>query len=153
MVAQKPKRNGYARRHVAGRYRSGLEKEVTAFLRERQKKVRYEELVIEWEDLRYRTYTPDFMLDNGIVIETKGMFDSEDRRKHLEVKKQHPTLDIRFVFSNANAKLYKGSKTTYADWCDKNGFLWAHRVIPEDWLKEEGTVIKDKRLKLQYRRE
>ena len=153
MVAQKPKRNGYARRHVAGRYRSGLEKEVTAFLRERQKKVRYEELVIEWEDLRYRTYTPDFMLDNGIIIETKGMFDSEDRRKHLEVKKQHPTLDIRFVFSNANAKLYKGSKTTYADWCDKNGFLWAHRVIPEDWLKEEGTVIKEKRLKLKYRRE
>ena len=153
MVAQKPKRNGYARRHVAGRYRSGLEKEVTAFLQQRQKKVRYEELVIEWEDLRYRTYTPDFMLDNGIIIETKGMFDSEDRRKHLEVKKQHPTLDIRFVFSNANAKLYKGSKTTYADWCDKNGFLWAHRVIPEDWLKEEGTVIKDKRLKLQYRRE
>ena len=153
MVAQKPRRNGYARRHVAGRYRSGLEKEVTAFLQQRQKKVRYEELVIEWEDLRYRTYTPDFMLDNGIIIETKGMFDSEDRRKHLEVKKQHPTLDIRFVFSNANAKLYKGSKTTYADWCDKNGFLWAHRVIPEDWLKEEGTVIKDKRLKLQYRRE
>lgn len=153
MVAQKPKRNGYARRHVAGRYRSGLEKEVTAFLRERQKKVRYEELVIEWEDLRYRTYTPDFMLDNGIIIETKGMFDSEDRRKHLEVKKQHPTLDIRFVFSNANAKLYKGSKTTYADWCDKNGFLWAHRVIPEEWLKEEGTVIKEKRLKLQYRRD
>ena len=152
-MAQKPKRNGYARRHVAGRYRSGLEKEVTAFLRERQKKVRYEELVIEWEDLRYRTYTPDFMLDNGIIIETKGMFDSEDRRKHLEVKKQHPTLDIRFVFSNANAKLYKGSKTTYADWCDKNGFLWAHRVIPEEWLKEEGTVIKEKRLKLKYRRE
>lgn len=153
MVAQKPKRNGYARRHVAGRYRSGLEKEVTAFLRERQKKVRYEELVIEWEDLRYRTYTPDFMLDNGIIIETKGMFDSEDRRKHLEVKKQHPTLDIRFVFSNANAKLYKGSKTTYADWCDKNGFLWAHRVIPEEWLKQEGTVIKEKRLKLKYRRD
>lgn len=152
-MAQKPKRNGYARRHVAGRYRSGLEKEVTAFLRERQKKVRYEELVIEWEDLRYRTYTPDFMLDNGIIIETKGMFDSEDRRKHLEVKKQHPTLDIRFVFSNANAKLYKGSKTTYADWCDKNGFLWAHRVIPEEWLKQEGTVIKEKRLKLQYRRD
>lgn len=152
-MAQKPKRNGYARRHVAGRYRSGLEKEVTAFLRERQKKVRYEELVIEWEDLRYRTYTPDFMLDNGIIIETKGMFDSEDRRKHLEVKKQHPTLNIRFVFSNANAKLYKGSKTTYADWCDKNGFLWAHRVIPEEWLKEEGTVIKEKRLKLQYRRD
>jgi hypothetical protein len=115
--------------------------------------VRYEELVIEWEDLRYRTYTPDFQLDNGIIIETKGMFDSEDRRKHLEVKKQHPELDIRFVFSNAKGKLYKGSKTSYADWCDKNGFLWAHRVIPESWLKQEGSTIKASRIKLQYRKD
>jgi hypothetical protein len=148
MVGQKPKRNAYARRHVVGQYRSGLEKEVTAFLSKCQEKVRYEELVIEWEDRRYRTYTPDFMLDNGIIVETKGLFDSEDRRKHLEVRKQHPSLDIRFVFSNAKAKLYKGSKTTYADWCEKNGFLWSHRVIPEEWLKEEGSPIKEKRLKL-----
>ena len=148
MVGQKPKRNAYARRHVVGQYRSGLEKEVTAFLSKCQEKVRYEELVIEWEDLRYRTYTPDFMLDNGIIVETKGLFDSEDRRKHLEVRRQHPSLDIRFVFSNAKAKLYKGSKTTYADWCDKNGFLWSHRVIPEEWLKQEGVPIKEKRLKL-----
>lgn len=148
MVGQKPKRNAYARRHVVGQYRSGLEKEVTAFLSKCQEKVRYEELVIEWEDRRYRTYTPDFMLDNGIIVETKGLFDSEDRRKHLEVRRQHPSLDIRFVFSNAKAKLYKGSKTTYADWCDKNGFLWSHRVIPEEWLKQEGVPIKEKRLKL-----
>ena len=148
MVGQKPKRNAYARRHVVGQYRSGLEKEVTAFLSKCQDKVRYEELVIEWEDLRYRTYTPDFMLDNGIIVETKGLFDSEDRRKHLEVRRQYPSLDIRFVFSNAKAKLYKGSKTTYADWCDKNGFLWSHRVIPEEWLKQEGVPIKEKRLKL-----
>ena len=152
-MGQKPKRNAYARRHVTGVYRSGLEKEVTAFLSKVQEKVRYEELVIEWEDLRYRTYTPDFVLDNGIIVETKGLFDSEDRRKHLEVRKQHPYLDIRFVFSNAKAKLYKGSKTTYADWCDKNNFLWSHRVIPEDWLKQEGVAIKESRLKLQYRRD
>jgi hypothetical protein len=31
------------------------------------------------------------------------------------VKDQHPALDIRFVFSNAKAKLRKGSPTTYAD--------------------------------------
>lgn len=152
-MGRQPKRSGYARKHAVGKYRSGLEKEVTVFLKERQKKVRYEELVIEWEDLRYRTYTPDFQLDNGIIIETKGMFDSEDRRKHLEVKKQHPHLDIRFVFSNAKGKLYKGSKTSYADWCDKNGFLWAHRVIPEEWLKEEGSVITDKRIKVKYRKD
>ena len=137
------------RRHNSRRYRSGLEREVAEYLKDKQSKVRYEVLKIEWEDLRYRTYTPDFMLDNGIIIETKGIFYSEDRRKHLEVRKQHPELDIRFVFSNSMAKLYKGSKTRYCNWCDKNGFIWAHRVIPEEWLKEKGRVIKAKTITLK----
>ena len=137
------------RRHNSRRYRSGLEREVAEYLKDKQSKVRYEVLKIEWEDLRYRTYTPDFILDNGIIIETKGIFDSEDRRKHLEVRKQHPELDIRFVFSNSMAKLYKGSKTRYCNWCDKNGFIWAHRVIPEEWLKEKGRVIKAKTITLK----
>ena len=137
------------RKHSVRRYRSGLEREVAEYLKGKQSKVRYEVLKIEWEDLRYRTYTPDFILDNGIIIETKGIFDSEDRRKHLEVRKQHPKLDIRFVFSNSMAKLYKGSKTRYCNWCDKNDFIWAHRVIPEEWLKEKGRVLKTKKVSLK----
>jgi len=81
--------------HNTRRYRSGLEREAAAFLKVNQKKVLYEKIKIEWEDLRYRTYTPDFELDNGIFIETKGIFDNEDRRKHLAIKEQHPELDIR----------------------------------------------------------
>lgn len=122
-------------------------------MKQNQKKVRYEELKVEWKDLRYRTYTPDFVLDNGIIIETKGIFDNEDRRKHIAVREQHPELDIRFVFSNANAKLYKGAKTTYADWCDKQGFQYAHRVIPEDWLKEEGNPLRSTKIKLKEPKE
>jgi hypothetical protein len=129
------------RRHNKRVYRSGLEQEVAAYLKGKQSKVRYEVLKVEWEDLKYRTYTPDFVLDNGIIVETKGIFDSEDRQKHLAVKAQHPELDIRFVFSNANAKLYKGAKTRYFEWCNKYGFKWAHRVVPEDWLKETGEAI------------
>ena len=140
------------RKHNSRRYRSGLEKEVAAYLKSEQKEVRYELLKIKWEDLRYRTYTPDFVLDNGIIIETKGIFDSDDRRKHLEVRKQHPELDIRFVFSNAKAKLYKGAKSRYFDWCDKNDFMWAHRVIPEAWLKEKGKPIKTDRIALKHKR-
>ena len=140
------------RRHSSRRYRSGLEKEVAAYLTAEQKQVRYEVLKIEWEDLRYRTYTPDFVLDNGVIIETKGIFDSDDRRKHLEVRKQHPELDIRFVFSNAKAKLYKGAKSRYFDWCDKNEFMWAHRVIPEAWLKEKGKSIDVDRIALKHKR-
>lgn len=139
------------RRHNKRLYRSGLEQEAAAFLKDRQKKVEYEKLKIEWEDLKYRTYTPDFELDNGIIIETKGIFSAADRRKHLEIQKQHPTLDIRFVFSNANAKLYKGAKSRYSDWCDKYNFQWAHRVIPEEWLKEKGTRMKEQRVKVTRR--
>jgi len=139
------------RRHLSKTYRSGLEQEAAAFLKTRQKKVEYEKLKIEWEDLKYRTYTPDFELDNGIIIETKGIFSAADRRKHVEIQRQHPKLDIRFVFSNANAKLYKGAKSRYCDWCEQKGFKWAHRVIPEEWLKEKGSRMKEQRVKVDRR--
>jgi len=121
---------GLPRRHNKRLYRSGLEQEAAAFLETRQKKVEYEKIKIEWEDLRYRTYTPDFELDNGI---------------------QHPKLDIRFVFSNAKAKLYKGAKSRYCDWCEQKNFKWAHRVIPEGWLLEKGKRMKDQRVIVKRR--
>ena len=113
------------RRHNKRKYRSGLEERVADFIKEHESCVRYEEFKIKWTDVRFRVYTPDFVLDNGIIIETKGLFTSEDRRKHTEVQKQHPELDIRFVFTNERSKLYKGSKTTYGMWCDKNNFKYA----------------------------
>jgi len=99
---------------------------------------RYEAVKIEWQDLAYRTYTPDIILDNGIIVEVKGRFITADRRKHLEIKKQHPNLDIRFVFENSQNRISKASKTTYSMWCVKNGFRYYDRIIPEDWLKEKG---------------
>jgi hypothetical protein len=119
-------------------YRSGLELKVSEYLKERNINYGYECIKIEWEDLAYRTYTPDFVLDNGIIIETKGLFTAADRRKHVAIKKQHPKLDIRFVFTNSNSKLRKGAKSTYAEWCIKKGFRYYDRIIPEDWLKEKG---------------
>ena len=119
------------------RFRSGLEKRTADFLNKRKVKFRYEEVKLKWQDLRMRTYTPDFVLSNGIIIETKGRFISSDRTKHLFVKSQHPDLDIRFVFSNPKAKLYKGAKSSYGDWCDKHGFKYAKETIPVEWLKEK----------------
>jgi len=119
-------------------YRSGLEIKIAAALEEQNIGYAYECMKIEWEDLAYRTYTPDFVLENGIIIETKGMFTAADRRKHLAIKKQHPKLDIRFVFENSKRKLRKGAKSTYGMWCDKYDFKCYDRIIPEDWLKEKG---------------
>jgi len=119
-------------------YRSGLELKVAQDLDEQGVQYLYEKVKIEWEDLAYRTYTPDFVLNNGIIIETKGMFTAADRRKHLAIKKQHPKLDIRFVLERSKRKLRKGAKSTYAEWCVKYNFLYYDRIIPEDWLKEKG---------------
>ena len=58
------------------------------------------------------------------------------------IKEQYPHLDIRFVFSNPNHRLYKGSATTYADWCEKNGFKYAKQLIPASWFKEPKKSLK-----------
>ena len=132
--------SAYSARQIARKngYRSGLEDTVANYLKEHKVKFLYEKVKIEWEDLAYRTYTHDFVLNNGIIIETKGIFTVADRRKHVCIKKQHPSLDIRFVFTNSNRKLRKGAKSSYAEWCIRYGFRFYNRIIPEDWLKEKG---------------
>lgn len=92
--------------------------------------------------LSFHTYTPDFLLTNGIIVETKGRFLPVDRAKQLLVKAQYPELDIRLVFSRAKAPIATGAKTTCAMWADKNGFQWAEKLIPEAWAKEQGPPRK-----------
>jgi len=87
-------------------------------------------------------YKPDFVLSNGIIIETKGLFDSADRTKHKLIKNQNPNLDIRFVFSNSRNRISKKSKTTYAMWCEKNKFLYADHSVPSSWIKEEKNLLR-----------
>ena len=119
-------------------FRSGLEDKVAEQLRGEGIDPRYESLTIEYvKPERKAKYTPDFPLPNGIIVETKGRFITEDRQKHLLVKAQHPHLDIRFVFSNPNQRISKTSATTYAMWCEKHGFLYAAKLIPLAWIKEK----------------
>jgi len=81
------------------------------------------------------TYTPDFILPNGIIIETKGRLTVHDRTKHKLIRDQHPDLDIRFVFQYDNP-ITKGSKTKYSQWAEKQGFQWAIRYVPKAWTRE-----------------
>jgi len=82
-----------------------------------------------------KTYCPDFLLsDEGFFIEAKGLFSAADRKKHLLIKEQHPDIDIRFLFQNANLPIRRGSKTTCADWAEKNGFQWANKIPPPEWF-------------------
>jgi hypothetical protein len=118
-------------------FRSGLEEQVSCPLIAAGVDAAYEQTQIEYiKPTKKAKYTPDFVLPNGLIIETKGRFLTEDRQKHLLVKAQHPELDIRFVFSNSKARISKTSPTTYAMWCEKNGFRYADKFIPPAWLNE-----------------
>jgi hypothetical protein len=118
-------------------FRSGLEERVAEQLDQLGVSYTYEKVKLKYiRPASEHIYTPDFVLANGIIVETKGRFLAPDRQKHILVKRHNPDLDIRFVFSNSNARISKTSKTTYAMWCRKYGYQFADKVIPEEWLNE-----------------
>jgi hypothetical protein len=122
-------------------FRSGLEEKVMEQLDRLGTAYRYEDVVIPFtQPVKPRKYTPDFLLPNGIIVETKGRFETSDRQKHLLVKEQHPELDIRFVFSRSSTRISKQSRTTYADWCKVKGFLHADGLIPLAWIMEAHSI-------------
>lgn len=130
-----PRRSNVGFKHG---FRSGLEKQIADQIERAGQTVRFEKMVIKYTvPERVSKYTPDFELDNGIIIESKGRFLTKDRQKHLLVKEQHPDIDIRFVFSRSKTTISKTSKTTYAMWCEKHGFKFADKYIPDEWLTEE----------------
>ena len=120
-----------------GLFRSGLEERIAQQLKKLGVPISYESFTIRYlRPEKNSRYTPDFVLPNGIVIEAKGRFLTKDRQKHLQVKAQYPNIDIRFVFSNPNQRISKISKTTYAKWCQTNGFKYAKETIPKEWIVE-----------------
>ena len=118
-------------------FKSGLEENISNQIESKGINVQYESEKIPYiVPASQHTYNPDFRLPNGIIVETKGRFVAADRKKHQLVKEQHPNLDIRFVFSNSKNKISKNSKTTYGMWCEKNGYKYADKEIPEEWFLE-----------------
>ena len=117
------------------RFRSAFEFNFATFLDKEQIPYEYETIKFRYQPKK-KTYTPDFYLpDYRMYIETKGRFVTEDRAKHLLMKEQYPDLDIRLVFQNAKEKLYKGSKTSYGEWCDQHGLKYAEGEMPLSWRK------------------
>lgn len=125
-----------------GAYRSGLEDRNASHMEKLGVSFDFELYHIKYVvPARDAKYTPDFVLRNGIIVETKGIWEVEDRKKHLLIREQYPDLDIRLVFSSSKSKIYKGSPTSYADFCTKHGILFADKLIPLAWLKEKTKEI------------
>lgn len=129
--------------------RSGLERLHYDQLKESGVKFEYEPIKIEYrrrvvkgvckkcgheEVYQRKIYIPDWVLENGIHIESKGRLTSQDRAKLMAVKQQHPTIDLRIVFG-ANNKIHKAKAKRYAEWASENGFKFGIKVIPQSWLK------------------
>jgi hypothetical protein len=118
-------------------FRSKFEFDFAQYLAKNKIKYEYEPEKFEYI-MPVKSYTPDFYLwEYGFFLELKGELDVTDRVKHLLVKKQNPKVDIRFIFPNCKKKIYKGSKTTYGDWCNRHGFLYAENKVPNEWLKKK----------------
>ena len=118
-------------------YRSNLEREFAKNLKARSVDFGYETEKISY--IKEHTYNPDFVLekkDGGVIyFECKGYFPAADRSKMRAVKKCNPELDIRFIFGDATKK-NKGTKQTYGEWADKNGFPYCEKKISPKWRKE-----------------
>ena len=126
--------------------RSKLEEKVAKQLPEYE----YERECYEWHDkhirarckacgskevYQRRTYTPDFFLPNGIIIEVKGRLTTHDRKVLLGTRDNNPELDLRIIFDKNN-RLYKGAKTRYADWAGRKGFKYSLKgEVPKEWIK------------------
>ena len=120
-------------------FRSKAEEDICNILKEKNIPYQYENSKVHYEWYEKKKYIPDFfLLNNGIILEVKGRFKIEDRKKHLFIRKQKPELDIRFIFDNPKAKLYKGGKMTNGSWCDKYKFKYSslREGVPEEWINE-----------------
>jgi len=126
-------------------FRSGLEVKVAKQLESLGVEYDYEPYKIEFlRPAQTSKYTPDFLIEvNGLLVEAKGRFTSQERKKFKLIKESNPDLDLRFVFSNPKAKIGKKSNTTYGMWCERMGFPYAKELIPIEWLKENGKKKKD----------
>ena len=67
-------------------------------------------------------------------------------RSGLEVKVQKDLQSKGVVAKyeplKIDNKILKGSKTTYADWCNRYGFLYHLKLIPSEWIDEDGSSEK-----------
>ena len=117
-------------------YRSKFEISIAADLGKKNISFEYEPATFSYVP-KIRSYTPDFYIaEKDFYIGAKGRLTTNDRVKHLMIKEQFQDLDVRFIFVQANNKILKGSKTTYAAWCDRHDFLWAEGRIPMEWMNE-----------------
>ena len=155
LLTKRKNKHGKTKRINKKDFRSNFEYQFAVFLRKNETSFQYETLKLPWNKkitsafcgecksnnvYQRKIYTPDFILSNGMVIETKGRFTSAMRTKMLAVIEAHTDKDIRMVFMRDNtikAKRY----SSYSNWCKYHGVKFhvvedpKNPTIPKTWLK------------------
>jgi len=75
-------------------------------------------------------------LNTKIIINRLSKLTPGEREKLNLIKDQYPDADLRFIVSNPDAPIEKGSTVSIGNWLTDRGFLWAKHTMPEAWLKE-----------------
>lgn len=121
------------RRAAPSKYRSKLEEKVALLI----PNAKYESAKLGYTiPASNHKYLVDFEIAPDSYIEVKGRLMPSERKKYLLVRQHNPEITLRFFFDKSTNRIYKGSKTTYADWCDSNGFQWTdlQKGLPKAWL-------------------
>ena len=148
----------YNTKHRRGRFRSIFERRVADYFKEEGIKWKYEEIKFAYYQqqtwkmtcpncgatspvLKKRTYTPDFILPNGTLIEVKGRLTSTERSKLISIQEYHPELDLKLVMENDRQTGLKRYPMN-SDWLSAHGFDFtfvgrhAIKEMPEHWFED-----------------
>lgn len=123
-------------------YRSWFEVDIAIDALARDLTFEYEKEMVPWvEPAMVRKYSPDFFVEKEskelLIVEAKGRWTAQDRKKICFVLEQHPDIDLRMLFERDNTLSRSPKSKHYSEWCDKKGIKWAvGRSIPEAWINE-----------------
>lgn len=121
------------------KYRSKFESKVSTAFRKSRLEFQYEPKRFKFtQPAIERTYTPDYWLPEvGTYVESKGKLTPEERKKLLWWRESNPNVPLVILFMRGRNPIRKGSKTSYLDWAEANGF--------EAYEWEEGIQVLKKR--------
>ncbi len=84
------------------KFRSRSERRAADYLIALNVDFEFEPHYIPYMWIESKKYLPDFILPSGIILEVKGRFTLDDRKKHLFLRQSNPDLDVRFVFDSVS---------------------------------------------------
>ena len=88
-----------------------------------------------------KKYTPDFLVKTPkgeLIVEVKGYHTgiASWASDMVHFLRQHPEIDYRIIFLDANKKFNRHYQSTMGDWANRNNITFSDKgIFPKEWLK------------------